>query len=440
MNRGKGGIHIGKYRITPLGIGVFGAILLAIAIIAVILVMNHISADPTIKIASPGSDKAAGQTGEPVITTYTATPQPTTAPTIEPTPTPEPTPSSARIRFLGEISADENVLSAARAEDGSYDFSEMISTISDAVGGADYTVADVEGSMGGVGEGYKGKGTFNTPESLITNLSNAGVDMLALANDHALDKAFEGLLKTITNCQTTGMEYTGAAASQEEHDTPKIVDINGIKVCFLNYTTTLNSKEKDTSDVAVQYGVNLVSKSNANTDVQKARTAGANVVIAIMSWSEDGSKAPGKEQQQVAKVLVGAGVDVIVGYGPRVTQPVLWLDTKDAAGNAKKTLCVCSVGTFLSDETKNNQDCGTIFELTIRAQEDGTFAIESPTSIPTYVWRNTVENKSTYRVLACGDWVSEKPEGMSDSAYARMQTIWQAMPQVVTSASTVAPH
>jgi len=129
MKLGKGGIHIGRYRVTPLGVAVFGAVLLTIAIIAVIIVMNHVSTDPTIKYAGSDATGTEQKEGETVITAYTPTPAPTLEATGEPTPEPEPTPASATIRFIGEISVDTDVISAALQEDGSYDFSSMFGTI-----------------------------------------------------------------------------------------------------------------------------------------------------------------------------------------------------------------------------------------------------------------------------------------------------------------------
>jgi poly-gamma-glutamate capsule biosynthesis protein CapA/YwtB (metallophosphatase superfamily) len=438
MKLNKGGIHIGRYRVTPLGVAVFGALLLALAIIAVIIVMNQISTDPVIGIGRNEPPVSGQAEGETVITPHTPTPAPTLTATAEPTPEPEPTPISARIRFVGEISADSDVLSAALQEDGSYDFSPMLDMVAGAVGDADYTVANVEGPLGGLGEGYAGKNLYNTPESMIYNLQDAGVDMLALANDHALDAFFEGLLGTIDNLRSAGMDYVGAASTQAEHDAPKIIDINGVNVGFLNYTTTLNSKEKATSEDAVKYGVNLAANSNAKADAEAARAAGADILVAVMSWGTDGAAKPDKDQTKIATILVEAGVDVIVGYGPRVIQPVYWLENKDKDGNVThRTLCATSLGTFLSDATGKNQDFGTIFEFTIQEKEDGSFAVESPKSIPTYVWRLTEGDKTDYRTLACGEWAHEKPEGMSDADYERLLAIWEKIQGVLTDATKV---
>ena len=234
------------------------------------------------------------------------------------------------------------------------------------------------------------------------------------------------------------MEYVAAASTQEEHDTPKIVDINGINVCFLNYTTTLNSMEKETTTDAVEYGVNLAKYSNSRSDAAAAREAGAEVIIAVISWSKDGETKIDDMQKQVAAILLDSGVDAIIGYGPRNAQAVMWLDNTDEEGNVvSNTLCVRSVGAFLTSATENNSDFGTIFELTLTEQAGGGFKIENPTSIPTYVWKYTDGENTGYRVLACGEWMEEQPEGMSDDAYARMQLIWENISSVVTENSAI---
>lgn len=448
-NKSQKGLHIGPYRITPLGIVVFAVIIVAIAAVAAYFVVAGLGGDADPK-ADPVAKATAAVTAVPVsatdsdvltMTTPTAAPTPVITPTPVVTATPEPTDGPVTIRALGEIIVDENVLAAAIQPDGSYSFADMFSSVSGAIGNADYTIANVEGSLGGVNDGYTGKNAYNTPESIIADLADAGVDMLALANDHALDNFFQGLLGSVANCSAMGMDYIGAAATQEEHDTPKIVSINGANIGFLNYTTTLNSKEKATSEDAVKYGVNLVSESNCAKDVEALKAAGADAIVCVVSWSKDGSTEITKAQKRIMKALAESGVDVIIGYGPRVSQPVGWIEIKDKDGNlTQRTLCVSSVGTFLSDSTDKTMDCGTIFEFTFTPQTDGTYAVEGVKSIPTYVWRYTEGEKYAYRVLACGEWVDVQPDGMDDTAYQRMLAIWNGMSKVVTDASIISAN
>ena len=96
---------------------------------------------------------------------------------------------------------------------------------------------------------------------------------------------------------------------------------------------------------------------------------------------------PSESQQQIASILNAVGVDVIIGYNPHTVQPALWLESTGEDGSVHRTLCICSTGNFLSNQREPYYDCGVVFEFTIQEQADGTFAIESPVYIPTYVLR-----------------------------------------------------
>lgn len=427
----------GGYRITPLGIAALIVILLAIIILVVVSFLSGGGAED-VTAGSPTSTHTPAPTSTPpslIIEPAKATPEPTLEPTPEPTPTPAPTPGIATIRFLGEISIDDNIILSAREPNGAYDFTDMLISVTGITSGADYTVANVEGPMGGIGGGYTGKTDYNTPEHLIANLADIGVDMLALSNDHALDTGFEGLMSAIANCEEAGMEYAGAAKSAAEKSVPKIVMLNGTNVCFLNYTSTFNLKEKNTNADALAYGANLIAASNAPADIAAARAAGADVVIVIMSWSKDGEEKVVQSQLEAAKQLASWGVDAIIGYGPRVIQPIS-KNTFTVDGKTKDVWCAFSLGALLTDASARGANCGMILDLTITPQSDGTFSIE-PACIPTYVWRTKTDTGFDYRVLALGEWAEEKPEGMSHEEYQNMLNYWQLMPDRVGTAAPI---
>jgi len=115
----------------------------------------------------------------------------------------------------------------------------MFSEISDIIGNADYTIADVEGTLGDT-QGFSGTAKkMLTPSALAQNLSDVGVDMLMLANDHAMDGVANELLATINNVSDAGLDYIGVAVSAEEKAQPVIKEINGIKVGFVAYCESL---------------------------------------------------------------------------------------------------------------------------------------------------------------------------------------------------------
>ncbi len=425
MSKTNKGLRIGNYRITPLGLGAIALILLIILAVVVLVVVKPFSDESRIKVQPSPSP--------------TVTAEPTPVPT--PSPTPEPTPRSATIRSLGEIGMQDNLLAAAKNGD-SYDFSEMFTYISDVMGDADYTVADVEGSLGSTVPASGSSSGLTTPASLIQNLKDAGVDMLTIANDHALDGGIDDLMAALENCKNAGMEYIGAAASAQEKSTPKVIDINGIKVGFVAYTDTLNGKEKNVDSDTMKYAVNLVKYSNAKTDIQACRDAGAEVVIAYVSWGEMLNRQTTDTQKQMAKVLVSVGADVIIGYNPHVIQPATWIEMKDSAGNVvQRTLCLCATGNFLSDSREQYSDSGIIFQFTIQEKADFSgVEITSPVFIPTYVWR--IENEDgtyDYRTLAAGQWLESSPEGMNYTQYSRLKEVWAEAQSIMgTDVATVA--
>lgn len=420
MSKSPKGLRIGNYRITPLGLIVLFVLILLIAGAIVLVVLNPFE----------GMDLSFKKEPEVVAT---STPEPVAA-TPTPSPTPEPTPRSATIRSLGEIAMQNNLLKSALV-DNSFDFSGMFSEVSDIMGDADYTVANVEGVMGD-STNYSGTGSkLITPASLIGTLKDNGVDMLLLANDHALDGGFAQQQAMVQNCVSAGMDYVGAAASSDEKNTPNIKEINGIKVGFLGYTTTLNGNEKKTDAAAVSYGVNLVAKSDAAKDIAALKSAGAEVIIAYMSWGEMFNRSITADQQAIAKFLVQAGVDVIIGYNPHVVQPAVWLEAPMADGTTHRTLCLCATGNFLSDQRSQYADSGIIFEFTIQERDElGTFDIVNPVYIPTYVWRSEGEGgKYNYRTLAVGEWLEKDPEGMVYTDMMRMRQVWAEMQTIMGS-------
>ena len=432
----KSGLHIGNYVIRPLGLTIIGLLLVALIVVGTLIIARSISGNEPEDLSAPDPTRQViTLTPDPTVEPE-ETPEPSVTPSPSPTPSPTPGLRSATIRSLGEIVVQQNVLSSARTE-SSYDFTPMFEYISDVVGNADWTVGDVEGPMDNRPDSaYSGSDPFNTPPQIMLALKAAGVDMLTLANGQTLDMMFEGLQQTIANCKTEGvnMEYIGAFASQEEFETPKVIDVNGINVGFLNYTTSMGGMEQQSKAEALTYGVATTSNTSPHEDVQKAREAGADVVVAYISWGQVGQRELGQAEFNAATALAQAGVDVLIGFHPHTVIPPRWFDVQLEDGSSHRMLCLCATGNFLSDQRDRYTCNGIIFEFTIEETSAGVFEITEPTYIPTYVWRYQAEDGDgyDYRVLAVGEWLDERPEGMSDQDYANMQTVWNDLQQTMS--------
>ena len=442
----KKGIEIGSVLIKPLGIATAVVLVAVIAALVVFFVQS-----PATDAQKVVSQATAIPTAEPTplneatpVPAATATPEPTAEPTPEPTEVPAQ--RSATIRSLGEIAIETDLLTSAMdTETGTFDFSPMFEMISDCIGNADYTVGDVEGTLGGV-SAVSGNGTtMCTPSALLTALKDCGVDMLTLANDHILDGTQAELNATMENITAAGMDYIGTASSKEERETPVIKEINGINVGFLAYTESVNGNESKLDSDAQQYAVCTTSNSKSQEDVERLRSAGADVIIAYVSWGEMLNRSATESQQTIAKMLTELKVDVIIGYNPHTVQPVGWMSSSDGS---HRTLVLCATGNMLSNQRTQYFDSGLIFQFTIQEQSDGSFAIENPCYVPTYVWRYADTDRSTteapvyqYRVLPIAQYVSETdariPSGMDNSEYEYMSRVLSQI-QAVMDASGVA--
>ncbi len=412
----------------------------------VVVDVANIHPEETAQIILANATQSPGDTGE------TVTAQP--AQTVVSAPVGTKTLRSATIRTVGDFVIDTKLLASGKVDAGRigsqypYDFSSMLSLISDSMKNADFTVANVDGSMGGKSHykyGYSGYPQFNTPEYLLFNLVDSGVDMLTLANNHMLDGWYDGLMDEIKNVELVGLKYVGANKSLADKESPHIVEINGIKVGFMNYTVDLNSmdQQKALDKRALEFGVNAVKNSDAPADAKRLRDAGADVIVCFMHWGTEYTSAPTTDQKNLATKLVKAGVDVIMGGHPHVVQPAQWLSDTNQFGEQQRTLCVYSVGNYLSEHkvVKNKNtgeqcycDGGVIFDFTIQERGDGSFEITAPSYLPVYVWSTGDDVKGySYRIIFPGKYVKQnkRPAGMNESDFAAMALSYQYQVEIM---------
>lgn len=341
-------------------------------------------------------------------------------------------------RCLGDFVIHDAVIAAAQTADGGYDFRPMIAPVADLIGDADFTVANVDGVMGASGV-YTGYPRFSTPVELMDALKDAGVDMLTMANNHALDCDYEGLVAQLDACDARGMDHIGASRTPQEQAVPQIREINGIRIGFLNYTTHANGRDEAKANRdAAAFCINFAyTRNNFEAEAQALRDAGAEAIVAFMHWGEEYNRLADDEEKMLAARLVRAGVDVIVGGHPHVVQRIYWREgTRQSDGAPQRTLCCYSMGNFLSNQQQQYQNCGIIFEFTLEKDADGKITVHSPGYIPVFVWREEVEGGYNFQVVATERAMNNAPEGMTKQVSSWLRLSWNdTVEHLSTSAS-----
>ena len=407
-------------------------LVLALLIVGVVLLVRGCAGDSD--PARPAI--SAAPTTEPL-----ASPQPEISPEPQPSAEPQATAPSGEpfggrsvvIRSIGDIVMHVPLLKGAyNSAEKSYDFSPYFSQIKESMAAADYTVINVDGPLGGKKfASYRGYPQFNTPPHLLYSLVDCGVDMLTLANNHALDTYFDGLKGTIDNVESVGLDHVGTYRTQQEHDTPKVVAIGGIRVGITNYTVDTNNMAQRSDPEARQFGLRMVSNSNASEDIKALKDAGAEVVIVYMHWGEEYLRQVNNSIRSLAKKLVAAGADVVIGGHQHVVLPCETLSVTDDQGVSHTGLVLYGMGNFISDQRERYKDSGIIFEITLRDNaQTGRVEVVSPRYVPTYVQRSKGDAAYDYRVWPVGAVLDNPPSAIPADVLTRIRQVWEEQQEI----------
>ena len=127
---------------------------------------------------------------------------------------------SVNMAVVGDVMCHTtNFNDAYDKQTDTYDFTKVFTDIANYIQSADIAVGNLETTFAGKDVGYSGYPTFNTPEQLAQNLKDLGLDVLSTANNHSLDKHYNGLVSTLDELDKVGLSHTGTYRSEDEQNT-----------------------------------------------------------------------------------------------------------------------------------------------------------------------------------------------------------------------------
>jgi poly-gamma-glutamate synthesis protein (capsule biosynthesis protein) len=330
-----------------------------------------------------------------------------------------------RLFMAGDVLIHERLYEDAETENGSYDFKPMIEMIKPLVLGHDLAFYNQETLLGGVELGLSGYPRFNSPSEVGDAFIDAGFNMVALANNHTMDKDEAGVVSSVNYWKKHGDKviYTGQwiSAEEREEETSRIYEKNGIRFAFFAYTTWTNELE---TPEGKEYLNNVYSDEKAAADIAKVRDK-CDLIIVAMHWGTEYYSGIDDDQARIGKFLSDQGVQLIIGSHTHVVGPVKYI-------NDGKSLVIYSLGNFLSDQnsvSSNSVKIGLMVRVVIRKSfdEDGNVSIiiESPQTELSYVFSNETEKKNykiypfsklTDEILPGYESVNEEYQGIVSSS------------------------
>ncbi|AFC27984.1 hypothetical protein PM3016_1047 [Paenibacillus mucilaginosus 3016] len=278
-------------------------------------------------------DKPAGLQGSPA-----TGPAPSAALSAEGPPIPA---ASRRVTLaaVGDVLIHRSLYEDARTRTG-FNFTPMLEAVKEELETADIAVANQESVTGGTALGLSDYPSFNSPHEAADALKQAGIDVVTMANNHALDRGEKALRSAIRHWRELGVEYAGASDSEADRSRLRLVERSGIRLAFLAFTEGTNGIA---SPRGRSYLVHRLEERRMKQEIAEARRA-ADAVIVSLHFGREYERLPSPAQRRLARQAADAGADLILGHHPHVLQPPEWIANRRGG----RTLVVYSLGNFLA--------------------------------------------------------------------------------------------
>ncbi len=311
------------------------------------------------------TDDLGGEIGDPeesaakygAITPVAVTETPT------PDPTPEPEPVSVSFLCVGDNLIHSSLINCGLNMGGDWNY--MYDPIRSYIEEADIAIINQETMLVDNPEEYSGYPAFGTPYGVADATINAGFDFFTCGTNHSLDKGSYGIDCTVAYYDSHGMPYAGIQSSATaSYDIPyTIVERNGIRFAFLNYTYDTNGYPLPEG---CPYMVHLLDNEEQIRADLAAAKADSDCVIVFVHWGDEYSQYVNDYQFYWANVFYECGVTVVVGGHPHVVEPY---EVK-TDGQGHDMLVYYSLGNFVSNQT--DQEClvGAMARFTITKTGD----------------------------------------------------------------------
>ncbi len=282
------------------------------SVLASVLALAACSATPSAPSASRTASAPAGSTSAPPGSTSAPAGSPSSSPvrSAEPDRTPaapdggEPS-RPVTLAFGGDVHFEG--ASAAALRGGLDDVEPVLSE-------ADLAVVNLETAITRGGTPAPKDYVFRAPPSAFDALREAGVDVVTMANNHGMDYGLEGLHDSLRAAREADFPVVGIGLDEDSAFAPHYAEVRGSTIAVIGATQVLD----DSLLRAWTAGPDkpgLASAKDEERTVQAVEAARerADTVVVYLHWGQERNACPLDRQRTLARKLVDAGADVVVG-------------------------------------------------------------------------------------------------------------------------------
>ena len=228
---------------------------------------------------------------------------------------------------------------------------------------ADLRIANLECVIAAAGKAADKPWTFLAHPRVLPVLKRH-VDVVSLANNHSGDFGRGAFAEMLGRLQRADLPYFGGGHNLREAHRPLIIERKGVKIALLGYDEFFPRAFEAGED---QAGVAWSEDEQVAFDISQARLH-ADVVIPFMHWGQEHEPLSNARQHQLARLMIDAGADAVVGTHPHVVQ-----DTEVYQGKP----IIYSLGNFVFDGFSSEQNnTGWVLWLDVSRQGVQTWRVE----------------------------------------------------------------
>jgi poly-gamma-glutamate synthesis protein (capsule biosynthesis protein) len=266
------------------------------------------------------SDSGSGDTGDPAGSPDTVS--------VSPAPTTPPVPSGSNssgtepivLAFAGDVNLDEASYPAKKYDAEGEDITKCLSSeLLDEMNSADIMMLNNEFAYSTRGTKTPDKSyTFRADPGRVEILKKMGVDIVSLANNHALDYGPDALLDTFDTLDDAGIDYVGAGRNLDRAKAPIYYTIGNKKLAFVAASRVVFAMDW----YASEDGLGMVGTYDPALILESVKEAKANsdFVVIFLHWGVERSNYPVDYQKILAEKYIDAGADAVIGCHPHVMQ------------------------------------------------------------------------------------------------------------------------
>ncbi|WP_030238350.1 CapA family protein [Streptomyces sp. NRRL S-350] len=178
---------------------------------------------------------------------------------------------------------------------------------------ADLSVLNLETAITGRGAPEPKTYTFRTSPKALSVLKDSGVDVVSMANNHAVDFGADGLTDTLAAKDSAPIPVVGVGHDAKEAYAPYVTTVRGVKVAVVAASQVEDLTNQKWRAGANKPGIASALDVPALVKAVEAAKQQSPVVLVYLHWGDEGKACPTTAQTTIAKKLAGAGATAVVG-------------------------------------------------------------------------------------------------------------------------------